>query len=245
MTAQAEALCLVLDCREYRESSQLAVFLTEEGERVAVVARGSRRAKKLPLDRFALGHAVWRVPRGGGGLGTLLRWELDRAPNVVHESYLAYLLASIWAETLLVFCVEGSQDQRLFHLTVEFFENLETSHSQGCLPSWSLLYLFWEALAVWGYVGRWARCGVCGRSADLPYFSWRHMAAACEYCVSADFDLWPVSGGLARGLARRSATEKVAAECLSEFFALYHEVVQRVSEQHLPSVQLLRQHWAR
>jgi len=241
-----ETSAIVLDARDYRETSQLLVLLTREYGRVEAVARGSRRVKGGVLDRFCLIHATWRRSQSPGALVTLGRWEIEEEFGGLRSSFRAYLLASIWAESLIVLLHDGAENVQSFDLTLDFFCQLAHRHH---LPAWSDLFYYWRLLQVHGFVGPWAGCGRCGAESGICGFSLNEMTVLCDRCVRDSNDLFPISELLWRNLRREalggSSDLRVPDACVVHFFTLYGLLFEHLTDRKPPSLALLQKTFSR
>ncbi|MCX7625607.1 MAG: DNA repair protein RecO [Candidatus Sumerlaeaceae bacterium] len=238
-----ESSAIVLDCRAYRETSQILVLLSEHYGRVEAVGRGSRKSKGSIPDRFCQIYAVWRKPKEAHALVTLSRWEIEREFPPLRTSILAYALASLWAEALLALVAEGQEGGTSFEHTLHFLDAL-------CLPNtanrlrWEILRMFWQLLQIQGFVGHWESCVLCGSRERLCFFSFEEMGPVCPPCASRRSEsLYPLNELLARKLAEKVSAERQALAMPprlgAEFFALYDFIIAHLSGRHLPSLPVL------
>jgi len=247
MSSAVESSAFVLDCREYRETSQLIVLLTEQYGRVDVVARGSRKARSGPPDRFSRIYAVWLPAKQDGALGTLTRWEFENEFPRLRDSYTAYLFASVWAEAVLALTARGAEDRPSFELTAQFLEALSQELARD-QPSWGLLRRLWQLFEIHGYAVAWRECCRCGASAGMSHFSWDDMSPVCGRCVGATDDVFPLSEALASGLVAVGRgtpwQSRPSRATIEEFLILFDEAMRRVADKRLPSLALLRARYA-
>lgn len=133
--AQVETDALVLEAREYRETSLLATLLTRDCGRVGVMVRGARR-KNSPLAAAMQSFTMTRVRlliRERGGLATLLsadspKWAAFARPG---GDLAAMAYAGLFAEVLTHSHENDPHGEELFELTQRFFSGLSEAEYVG------------------------------------------------------------------------------------------------------------------
>ncbi len=235
-----ESSAYVLDCRDFRETSQLLVLLSEKSGRIDAVARGSRKAKGPGLDRFSKVFVVWR-PSRTGGLVTLSRWELEETYPSLRTSYLAYLLASVWAESIVALTAAAGEEEEVYRLTSDFFCTFQ-QEKVVVLSTLKHVRLFWKLLESVGYAGSWRECAICKTRKSLNWFSFSVMAPLCDQCAFGENDVYPVSSTFVRimGEDKTEGWRGDATLWIEAFFHLYGEIIGRITERSLPSLELLK-----
>lgn len=128
---------LLLEAREYRETSLLVTLLLENQGKTQAIAKGARRARSSlagvlqPFARLAL-RLDQKKP---GGLANLYEADLIHRPRYAQGAgpdamtRLAY--AAIVAEVLAAGEENDPHGAELFHLAVDFFEGLEKAPHPG------------------------------------------------------------------------------------------------------------------
>ncbi|MFP4380213.1 MAG: DNA repair protein RecO [Candidatus Sumerlaeia bacterium] len=150
--AQIETVALILDIREYRETSLLLTLLTREHGRLGCIAKGARRPKS-DLAGYLQSFACLKIRlsvRESGGLATLITVvQTLHLPD--YHQYAAGLervaYAGLFAEILNNTEENDPHSVELFDLAGEFFSGLEKSDTPGSYALASLYYL----LAMLGY----------------------------------------------------------------------------------------------
>ena len=147
---------LVLEIREYRETSLLVTLLTPAHGRLGAVARGARRPKSslaCLLQPFNLLQVRLSVS-AAGGLAGLNGADLLRQPGYTHgatEDALARIAyAALAAEVLAQSQENDPHGEELFGIAKAFFAGIENTPHPG---SFALTGLF-EILAALGYAPR-------------------------------------------------------------------------------------------
>jgi DNA repair protein RecO (recombination protein O) len=237
MAETYESTGIVLDCREFRESSQLLTLLTPHLGRVDLVARGSRRAKGSPPDRFSLIHAVWTRSKEGG-LGTLTRWELEEEFAPVRQVLVAYVLGSVWAEVAIAFTQSNNDETSTYALTKDFLSILASAPPHD-LPVWGILNLMWRVLQVHGFLPSFEKCARCGSRRGASFFSWASMAPLCDSCCHPYELAYPLDSFLVRRLMRAPLLSRVDTFVARNFLCFYREYAQRILEKKLISFNML------
>ncbi len=147
-----ETEALVLEARDYRESSLLVTLLTRDRGRLGAMAKGARRPKSnlsSLLQSFYLLKVRLSV-RPSGGLATLISADLVARPRLLASdpsamARIAY--AGLFAEILAHSHENDPHGAELFDLASRFFFGLgETEHT----GSYALKYFF-ALLAALGF----------------------------------------------------------------------------------------------
>lgn len=238
-----ESSAVVLDCRPYRETSQILSLLSRQYGRVEAVARGSRKPRGGIPDRFCQIYGVWRKPKDPNALVTLTRWEIEREFPAFRVSLLAYGLASFWTETVKALVKEGQESESTFEQTVQFLAAVSPNVKANRLP-WGFLQMFWRLLEIHGFVGPWQSCAFCGSTEGLSFFSFSEMGPVCARCAGkACKNIYPLSELLVRKLGEDISKERsilvVPARVAAEFFALYDSVIAHICGRRLSSLPVL------
>jgi len=142
---------LVLEIREYRETSLLVTLLTRTRGLVGAVAKGARRSRGVAgtLQPYSL---IEVRLAGRGGLFTLASAEILHQPEYCRcEGALERLAyAGVYAEVLSGGAENDPHSHELFGRARQFFEDLEATTHPGSFALWHLFGL----LSALGYAPR-------------------------------------------------------------------------------------------
>src|SRR5690554_3175760 len=121
--AMHEGLALVLDAKDYRETSSLVRLLTAEEGRISLIVRGLRKAKggggPATIQSFSLVRVRYTL-KEGATLGNLVGVELENPFPVARKSLEAYALISYWFEILKEASQPRENVEKVFRLTLDF-----------------------------------------------------------------------------------------------------------------------------
>ncbi|MBN1866204.1 DNA repair protein RecO [Candidatus Sumerlaeota bacterium] len=134
-----ETQALVLETREYRETSMLATLLTPDRGRLGAVAKGARRGKSSLasiLQPFSLLHVRLAVREPAAGLANLVSADLIERPAYARVgargdalARLAY--AGLYAEVLASTDENDPHSAELFALAQGLFSGLSEARHPG------------------------------------------------------------------------------------------------------------------
>lgn len=150
--------CLVLEVRDYRESSLLVTLLTRQHGRRTGVVKGAKRAKSSlagALQPFALVRAEFLASPSGGlvtltGADVMERRRYARlTPGAGDSGSLVRLAcAGVYAEVLTLSAENDPHAEELFDLAAAFFRGLDEAEHPG---SWAVSGFF-ALLGALGYM---------------------------------------------------------------------------------------------
>jgi DNA repair protein RecO (recombination protein O) len=217
---------VVLSAVDYGEADRIVTLFTEHRGRISAFAAGARKSRR----RFA----------GALEPGTLLRaqlvsrrgstWRLDgvdvERAHLALRTDLPRIARALYA---LELCRELVRDEQphaaLFHQLVGYLGLLEENRAG---PT-SLLAFELSALALLGFMPRFAACAVCGGGLAEPIrFDPEHGGCVCAQCGARTPHGVGISGALAEGLAGLQAGARTplppelrarARELLNRFIA--------------------------
>jgi len=186
--AEIRDYALLLRRIPYSETSFICHFLSAEHGRIALMAKGARRAKSsfraalAPLHPL---HIHWR--EGRTGMGILV--DIQRGKGLVNESK-----SLVGLELLSI--ASGLFQEGDPHGYEEVLQALvllaERDELEGvCASAWGLLH---EA----GWIGDLSHCWHCGESvAESLHMFWKSTQLLCESCGTGH----RISAGLRRSIA--------------------------------------------
>lgn len=182
--AQHEERALVLDIKDYRETSSiLRVFAENEG-RISLVAKGLRKPKLTPgtaaLQPFNLVHIRYYL-KDGATIGTLANAELQRPSSASRNSLEAYALISYWFEILKESSQERAALTHVFETTIQMLTHQDT-HPGLHIQFLRHLLQFYQHL---GFAINFHHCPICGTNpAPSRTFSLVHGGIICPTCTN-------------------------------------------------------------
>lgn len=185
--AEISDAALLLRRIPYGETSLICHFLTSHHGRLALMARGARRASSgmratlAPLYRLTIG---WRP--GRTGMGTLLSVERE-APMVASEQMLDGLeLLAVAAGLFREGDPHGYEELAMALAILDQRRPPEGLYAGG-----------WQLLERAGLIGPWSHCWACGaRVAEDAVMSWNRAGLVCARCGGGS----EVSPGLRKGI---------------------------------------------
>ena len=134
-----ETQALVLETREYRETSMLATLLTPNQGRIGSVAKGARKGKTALapiLQPFSLLNVRLSVREPGGGLANLVAADLVErpayaCPGAMGDSLARIAYAGLFAEVLSTTGENDPHSDALFALARTLFSGLGKARHPG------------------------------------------------------------------------------------------------------------------
>ncbi len=185
--AEVEDHALLLRRIPYSDTSLVCHFLTQEHGRIALMARGARRAKspfRGALEPLYVLNIRWRT--GRTGMGTLV--DIERGTRLLSEAYdLDGLELCAVASGLFQ---EGDP-----HGYRELIEVMAVMRGR---PVDSALYCAaWRLLELSGWVSGFEHCWVCGSEVDVTLsMVWHEGHLSCSSCGNGT----AISAGMRRGI---------------------------------------------
>ena len=177
----------------YGETSLICHFLSERHGRIALMAKGARRAKSpfratlQPLHELQID---WRS--GRTGMGTLT--DVQRGSPLLQES------AMLAGQELLAIAAGLFQEG-----DPHGFEELRDALAVLCnARSEALSAAVWHLLKLAGWLGDMDHCWHCGDSVSGPLF-WRHAQLICGNCGGGS----EISPGLQKSIRAALAGERI------------------------------------
>lgn len=171
----------------YSDTSLICHFLTRRNGRIALMARGARRAKspfRAALAPLYLLRISWRP--GRTGMGTLI--DLSRGDRLLDEA--------LDLEGLELFSVAAGLfqegDPHGFDELLRATALMHERHARA-----GLLAAMWQLLHDSGWVGELGHCWQCGNEAGAgETMAWRTPELICQRCGGG----MPVSAGMRKGI---------------------------------------------
>lgn len=186
--AQFDERALVLDVKEYRETSLLVRLFSETEGRLSLVARGARSSKDRSLAAALQPYAAIRARfslKDAATMGNLLSAELEEAPFAAQESFAAYAAVTFWFEILRESSQERVSMGEIFPLSLAMLSQ------QKLDPGLTETYLTQLAMLCQnlGFALTWTACAVCAlprpRGSRPQYFSTSAGGLVCTPCATA------------------------------------------------------------
>jgi len=187
---------IVIDRRDFSETSQVVCFYTREYGQVRVLAKGAKRPKSPfegPLDLLAGGSLLF-LERRPEHLGILTAFHrTDRFDGVRRD--LGRFHRSLWVcELLARLTRERDVNEELFRLVWEWLERI-AADGGGRLGQ---LAFESRCVRLLGFAPRADRCVACERAAEGAAEAWFGASAGgmlCGACRGSDRDAIRVSAG--------------------------------------------------
>lgn len=213
--AEAEDHALLLRRIPFSDTSLVCHFLTRQHGRVALMARGARRAKspfRGALEPLYTLSIRWRV--GRTGMGTLV--DVERGARLLSEAYdLDGLELCAVASGLFQ---EGDP-----HGYSELIEVMAVMRDR---PTDSALYsAVWRLLELSGWVSSLEHCWMCGSKADAA-MAWHEDQLCCSGCGNG----MSLSAGMRRGIAAHLQQSNVRLN--QQDLSSWRRMIQDVLRQH-------------
>ena len=215
--AEAEDHALLLRRIPFSDTSLVCHFLTQQHGRVALMARGARRAKspfRGALEPLYILSIRWRM--GRTGMGTLV--DVDRGARLLSEAYdLDGLELCAVASGLFQ---EG--DPHGYSELIEVMAVMCDRPADSALCS-----AVWRLLELSGWVSGFERCWVCGSEVDAAHsMVWHEGQLACNRCEKG----MTLSAGMRRGVSAHLHQPNVRLS--QQDLSSWRRMIQDVLRQH-------------
>lgn len=184
--AQHHERALVLDIKDYRETSSLVRLFTEHEGRISLVARGLRKSKGAQgasvLQPFNVVQAKFYL-KEGASIGTLAGADLEQSASAPHGSLESYAVVSLWFEILRETTQERTSLAAVFQLTTRMLR------SQEDRPGLTLDFLA-EVVRLCDQLGfgiTLGQCVICDAKirGALDHISISRGGAVCDACANS------------------------------------------------------------
>jgi DNA repair protein RecO len=215
--AEVEDHALLLRRIPYSDTSLVCHFLTQEYGRIALMARGARRAKspfRGALEPLYALNIRWRM--GRTGMGTLV--DIERGARLLSETYdLDGLELCAVASGLFQ---EG--DPHGYRELVEVMAMMRDRPVDSALYS-----AVWRLLELSGWVSGFEHCWVCGSEVDATLsMVWHEGHLSCSSCGNGI----AISAGMRRGISAHLHQTNVRLS--QQDLSSWRRMIQDVLRQH-------------
>lgn len=184
---------LVLQSREFSETSKIISFFSKERGRVSVLVKGGRKGqKKFPggletLNRVDLQYYY----RGGRELQNFKSSDLiESYSNLRNDLKRTYTAMSL-AETALRGTAPEDANASLYDNLTEALDALEATDSNPWTIRWAVLLRICRSL---GFGIALEGCRRCGRKGPMRGFDFESGGFVCQTCYSKNAEPYNVSG---------------------------------------------------
>jgi DNA repair protein RecO (recombination protein O) len=215
--AEAKDHALLLRRIPYSDTSLVCHFLTEEHGRIALMARGARRAKspfRGALEPLYALNIRWRV--GRTGMGTLV--DIERGARLLNE---AHDLDGLELSALASGLFQDGDPHGYQELTEALMMMRDRPvDSALCCAVWRLLELS-------GWVSSFEHCWVCGSEVDRTFpMAWHEGQLACNSCGNGIV----ISVGMRKGISAHLSQPNVRLG--KQDLSSWRKMIQDVLRQH-------------